>query len=177
MISAVNELKLEFPTLKRKEEALTYIKEFREHNSEIHGSGGLDVVTSYETWLRKTENNSLGINIDDNRVQATTFFAIVNDDIVGMVNIRHELNDFLITHGYGHIGYSVRPLSRRRGYATKILELSLLFCHNINIKDVHIGCYKDNLASRKTIEKNGGELHREFQDEQGSTNLEFIVKQ
>lgn len=46
------ELKLEIPTIKRKQEAIEYIKEFYEYNSGINGVGGLDrYIDNYEGWL------------------------------------------------------------------------------------------------------------------------------
>ena len=97
-----------------------------------------------------------------------------NNYIVGMVNIRHKLNKFLTINGYGHIGYSVRPSERRKGYATEILKQALKYCKELGIKVVHVGCYKDNIASKKTIENNNGVLLREFEN-QGKLNLEYQI--
>ena len=44
--------------------------------------------------------------------------------IIGAVNIRHSLTEHLFNAG-GHIGYGIRPSERRKGYATKLLALSL----------------------------------------------------
>ena len=41
-------------------------------------------------------------------------------------------------------------------YATDMLKFALDVCKEKGMKKVIIGCYKDNIASSKIIEKNGG---------------------
>ena len=167
---------LELPTMKRKEEALKFIDEFIIHESKINGTGGLDSSETYEIWLENTLYSHNG-GQRPNRVSASTYFLIDKDtdEILGMINIRHKLNDYLITNGYGHIGYSIRPSKRRKGYATKLLELGLDVCKERNISEVMIGCYKDNIGSKKTIENNGGKLIKEFRDSDGLDNLVYMI--
>lgn len=173
----MDRLLFELPNEEREKDALEYINEFHEYGSKINGTGGLD-STEYYKWIKKCLDSMNGINVPENRVPASTYFVVREEDnrIVGMVNIRHKLSEFLITHGYGHIGYSVRPTERRKGYATEILRLSLLECKERDIKEVHVGCYKDNVGSYKTIEKNGGKLYREFQDDESKWNLEYVIE-
>lgn len=170
-------LTLEFPSLKREKQGFEFIQEFRNHHSPINGTGALDRYDDYPEWIQRTIDHSKGLNLGDNRVKATTFFAIVDDEIVGMVNIRHQLNDYLITHGYGHIGYGVRPTKRRLGYATEILRLAIIFLRNEGVKDIHVSCYKDNIGSKKTILNNGGKVYKEFTEENGRENIEFIISE
>ncbi len=54
-------------------------------------------------------------------VPATGLFAFEGDVIVGKVNFRHRLNDFLLNVG-GHIGYGVLPEFRGKGYASQMLK-------------------------------------------------------
>ena len=75
----------------------------------------------------------------------------------GIINVRHELNDYLFKYG-GHIGYSILPSERRKGYAYKQLLLALEFCKELNIQKVLVTCVDYNIGSRKTIEKAGGIL-------------------
>ena len=50
----MEEFYLEEPSLKRKEEAIDYIRENIEYNSSINGVGGLDsYCDKYEEWLEK----------------------------------------------------------------------------------------------------------------------------
>jgi predicted acetyltransferase len=63
----------------------------------------------------------------------------------------------------GHIGYSVVPWKRRRGYATLSLQLMLAQAGKEGLPYVEIVTDADNVASRKVIEANGGELIARFQ--------------
>lgn len=78
--------------------------------------------------------------------------------IVGRVTIRHRLNECLEREG-GHIGYVVVPEFRRRGYATGMLRAALdIAWHSFGLRRVLVTCDDDNMASIRTIEKNGGVL-------------------
>ena len=94
----------------------------------------------------------------------TTLFCFDRDRniFVGAANIRHYLNDKLLKTD-GHIGHGVRPSERKKGYATKGLQLALDKCREMGMKSVRLGCYTYNTGSRKTIVKNGGKLigHKE----------------
>lgn len=58
----------------------------------------------------------------------------------------------------GHVGYSVVPWKRRRGYATRALQLLLPQARAEGLTLVKLTTDADNLASRRVIEENGGEL-------------------
>lgn len=98
----------------------------------------------------------------DGLVPDSTFFCLDEERniIVGAVNIRHYLNDYLLAHG-GHIGDGIRPSERRKGYATQMIQLALEECKILGIKKVLMVCDKDNIASAKSIIKNGGILENE----------------
>lgn len=98
----------------------------------------------------------------DGHVPTSTFFALDTDRniFVGAVNIRHKLNDHLLSYG-GHIGDGIRPSERRKGFGTEIIRLALKECEKLGIDKVLMTCDKDNIASRKTITNNGGILENE----------------
>ena len=50
------------------------------------------------------------------------------------------------------------PEQRGRGYATEILRLALVECRRLGIGRALVTCDIDNPASRRVIEKNGGEF-------------------
>ena len=159
-------MKLVLPTIDYKEQAIGYINEFKEYDSEVNGSGALDdylMESTYEEWLKKVVADMDTANIPKPRVPALTYFYVREEDnrIVGMVNIRLALNDFLRTEG-GHIGYSVRPTERKKGYATSMLQEAVAVCNTIGINDVLVTCDKVNAASAKVIQNCGGELEEEF---------------
>lgn len=91
-----------------------------------------------------------------------------HERLVGMTNLRHRLNDYLLTYG-GHIGYSVRPSERQNGYATQMLRLTLEQARARGIGKVRICCDHYNVASAKTIRANGGVLEDEQFDPQDGT--------
>ena len=87
----------------------------------------------------------------------TLLFCVRKSDskILGSIQIRHEMDEFKLLYS-GHIGYSVRPSERRKGYATRILKFAVDYCRTLGIKDINISCMTDNEASRRTILANGG---------------------
>lgn len=158
-------LKLVFPTVSHKEAAISYKQEFLDNGEmKIYGGGGLNREASYELWLEKIQAD---LNRDsEGFVPATTYFAFVGDELVGSIQIRHRLNDYLYQRG-GHIGYSVAPSKRQKGYATEMLRLALKKCQALGMEKVLITCDKDNMASAATILKNHGVLENEVPDDQG----------
>lgn len=160
------DLVLVSPTKEYEKEAFGYIQEFLDYYSEINGTGGLDRYQNYDEWLLKLEKDLDHKNISGGRVPANTYFLIrkVNNEIIGMINIRHRLNEFLLNEG-GHIGYSIRPTEREKGYGTLILKLGLGKCKELNLKEVLITCDKTNIASAKIIQNNNGILDNEIYSE------------
>lgn len=104
----------------------------------------------------------------DGLVPDSVFFLldIERNILLGAVNIRHYLNDYLLKYG-GHIGDGIRPSERRKGYATEMIRLSLMECKKMGIDKVLLVCDKSNIASAKSIIKNGGILENEIADENG----------
>jgi len=172
----MSDLYLEFPSKKRENDAKAYLREFIESGSLINGMGNLDEAESFDEWLTMTRDYHEGKNLPDDWVRSSEYFLIRKEDdrIVGMANIRHEQNDFLIEHGYGHIGYGIRPSERRKGYATKILALALGKCAELGISEVHVGSLEDNIGSRKVIEKNGGVFYQKLIND-GEPYLEYVI--
>ena len=169
-------MKLVFPNIRYKEKAIDFIKEMREHGSEINGTGGLDrflTESDYESWLDNVISYIDIINVKENKVPALTYFYVreEEDKIIGMINTRLSLNDNLRKEG-GHIGYSIRPTERNKGYATKMLTDTLKIYDTLGIKKVYLTCDKSNIASAKVIQKCNGILEEEFY----SSNYNTIVQ-
>lgn len=88
-------------------------------------------------------------------VHCTNLWWVDEDEYVGRLAIRHELNDMLRVTG-GHIGYDVRRSRRREGHATAMLSAALPIAHDLGIDRALVTCDEDNLPSRLVIERNGG---------------------
>lgn len=162
----MEKFRYEIPSIERKQEAIDYIKEFYEYNSEINGTGGLQrYLDNYEGWLEKLERDYAMIPSEE-RVPAKTYFLIRESDnkIVGMINIRLALNERLKKLG-GHIGYGIRPTERRKGYNKINLYLGLLECQKHGIKEVLMDCDKKNLGSAKTMKALDGKLVKEYYED------------
>ena len=159
-------MRLVFPTFEYKDKAIQFINEFYEYDSEINGSGGLDRYlkeSTYEEWLKKVLADIDIANIPQSRVPALTYFYIREEDdkILGMINMRLALNEFLKREG-GHIGYCIRPTERRKHYATDMLNDALRIYDTLGIKEIILTCDKSNIASAGVIKNCNGELVAEF---------------
>ncbi|MBU2103872.1 GNAT family N-acetyltransferase [Patescibacteria group bacterium] len=108
-------------------------------------------------------------------VPMTFFWLVNNNEYIGRVSVRHELNENLLRAG-GHIGYDIRPSKRRLGYGKRILELALIEAKKLGIHKVLVTCDSTNIASRKIIESNGGVFENEMSLEEGLPNkLRFWI--
>ena len=162
------------PDISHKEAAREFIAEFREHNSTPNGSGGLDRYSEdYEGWLGKLEREADEKTVESGKVPADTRFAIRKEDskLIGMINIRHRLNDFLLNRG-GHIGYCIRPLERGKGYATEMLGLGLGLCRELGLERALVTCDRNNIPSARTIQHHGGILENEVFNKESSSYVQ-----
>ena len=110
-------------------------------------------------------------------VPDSVFFLLDEDKkrLLGAANIRHELNDSLLITG-GHIGDGIRPSERCKGYGTELVRLALAECKKLGIHRVLMTCDKDNIASAKTILRNGGVLENEVVNEEGEIEQRYWIE-
>ena len=107
---------------------------------------------AYEEWLKLIE--------DHRKAGQDVYFMLKGNCIIGAISIRFKrtLQDVGTD---GHTGYGIRPSERRKGYASAMLSMALPIMREYGIKPVVITCDKENIASAKTIIKNGGKLIEE----------------
>ena len=156
------------------EQILNYKEEFVLNNEIIHGAANMTALSIPE-WVQFAENTKYKETVTPGFVTAHTFFALDNNKIVGIINARHELNDYLLNFG-GHIGYSVRKSERRKGYAKAMLSYTVDFLFSLGIEKILITCDKNNIASKRTIESCGGILENEVVTEDRTTLRYLIYK-
>ncbi len=163
------ELFLKIPDLTDKEAVLNFKNELLKFGGEINGEGGIVRENlTYDKWLEKLRLYSNPKTVPEGKVRGDHFLTYRKTDkrLVGMVNIRYELNDFLSKFG-GHIGDCVRPTERNKGYATEQIRLALDIMKANNIYKVLMTCKKSNIASAKSIEKNNAKFENEIVDDNG----------
>jgi predicted acetyltransferase len=81
-------------------------------------------------------------------------------------------------HCLGHVGYSVVPWKRGRGYATRALRLLLPQAGEEGLAYIELTTNSDNIASRRVIEANGGKLIERFRKPAaygGAESLRFRI--
>lgn len=126
---------------------------FKNGEPVIHGSCRWDSVYAYEDWLRHYDRSQQGT--EPGRPQSSTYFVRYagNDELIGMVDIRHRLNK--VQYQYGHVGYSVAPRERGKGVGEAMLRWALGRARGLCKEDVVLCCYSDNAASRRVMQKCG----------------------
>ena len=155
-------LKLVIPTEEHESQVMKFLSEIQERNEYIAGFNGLEIVSSYADWIM------LNKLILKTTIPVDVYLAVrINDDkVVGIIDARHYLSESLLNFN-GNIGFSIRPAYRENGYATEMLGLVLEKCREYGEEKVLITCAKGNIASAKTIIKNGGILENEVEDTVG----------
>ena len=149
-------MELRRPSLEDKEAILEMMAEFEQAQSPHDGGFWETEAFSYEEWLDGNQNQEIGINLPEGWVPAIQLVAFSEKgQAVGFLNLRLCLNDYLLEEG-GHIGYSIRPSERGKGYAKEALRQGLQVAKQKNIKKALVTCSVENPASRAVIVENGG---------------------
>lgn len=162
------------PTEEYLEQVWAYKQEMYAADSSMDGAGPLRRVGSAEEWLELVRGYEAMPEATEKLVPATQFILVCesNNRLLGMLQVRHCMNAYLEKYA-GHIGYSVRPSERRRGYAKTMLKEALKFCKNeLGLEKVLITCYPHNEGSRRTILSCGGVYEYTIHEPDDNKDLE-----
>lgn len=123
--------------------------------SGLRDTDDVDSAAGFAAWVERLRGEADGAG--EGRVPATYWWIVDGDRYLGAITLRHELTDFLLRAG-GHIGYGIRPSARGRGLATWALGAVLDEARRRGLHRVLVTCAEYNIASARTIERNGGVL-------------------
>jgi len=145
------------PTNEYASQLAEYRQEFLDADSSMDGCGPLRRFEDPEEYIQLCKDFEDPKTVPSHLVPSTQFLFIRKNDnkLVGMIQVRHRFNDYLEKYA-GHIGYSVKPSERCKGYAKEMLKMTLPFCQEIGIDKVLIACIDGNIGSEKVILANGG---------------------
>ena len=143
------------PSLDWEEELLAYKEAFK--SAHMYGGAGLYKFDKLSDWLVYLDRLSKDKPAEEGWT-ATVFLCIRQSDkrMIGICNVRHHLNSLGLLNVSGHIGYSIRPDERKKGYAKVQLRLALLEAKKLGIDKVLVTCADWNIGSERTILANGG---------------------
>lgn len=146
-------LQLIEPAARLENEFLSMAEEFRAAGDDRFAPA----LEDFAAYLENLSNFRRGRALPPDRVPQDSFWLVSGARVIAVSSLRRRLNADLEKEG-GHIGYSVRPSERRRGFGTLILRLSLEKARARGLGRVLVTCDADNTGSVRIIEKNGGVL-------------------
>ena len=126
MNTASQDLRLIEPRVDLEQSHASFLTEFRERGEPVVPWIVDEPFERFADYVAMLEAAAEGRGIPSNFVPHSTFWLVdAKDEIVAISNLRHELNDFLLSYG-GHIGFGVQPSVRRQGHATEVLRQTLV---------------------------------------------------
>jgi predicted acetyltransferase len=123
-----------------------------------------EIATDFGSFVQHLHTQADRTRIKPGLVPSSEFWLVDGNDYLGMLRLRHELDEHLLQKG-GHIGYAIRPSRRKQGYGKLILKYGLQQAKAFGFERVLLTCDQDNHSSRTIIESNGGVLENIIQVE------------
>ena len=111
-------------------------------------------------YVNRCREQAAGVDLPEGHVPSETYWLLVDERILGYINLRLALTDRLRDFG-GHIGYGLCPSARGQGYGTRMLALMLDVARAKGFGRVLLTCDSDNPASARVMVKNGAVLESE----------------
>lgn len=165
----MKELFLIEPSKHYRDGFICMIQDYEQHEDEEYFNMYKDALYDFDKYVEKLLNNSRGIGLPKDRVASSSYWLVNKEnDVLGVIRLRHELNSEFLKNIVGHIGYDISPSNRRKGYGELILQLGLEKAKELNINSLLVTCKSDNYPSSRVIEKNNGVFESEILD--GNSN-------
>jgi predicted acetyltransferase len=151
------------PSVTYRDSFIQSVQEFQAEDRQMYYN--LNSLTNdFNTFVQGLQDQQDRSKLKPGRVPSSEFWLIDDNEFIGRLSLRHELNEFLLKMG-GHIGYEIRPSKRRQGYGIEILRLGLEKANELGLRRALVTCDEDNFGSKKIIEHNGGKLENAIQME------------
>ena len=140
------------------------------------GCSFLEDYDDYSAWLDRLAQQEDPRRIPQGSVPSSAYLAVraADNHIVGIIDLRHHIDHPILGLWGGHIGYTVRPSERGKGYAKEMLRLNLENARALGLEKVMITCSPDNPASERTIIANGGTFEKDI-DVDGETVRRYWI--
>ena len=130
-----------------------------DENGFLNSAFGKDYA-AYQAWLQSAAANARQQDIVDGwKVPQSTYWLFADETPVGYGKIRHFLTDKLKESG-GHLGYSIRPAFRQKGYGTQFLGLLVEESRKLGVEEIYLTIRSENIASIKTALANNARILR-----------------
>lgn len=176
-MQATDELLFVEPSLAYADEITAYRREMLAAESSFDGCLSMKRMPDPEEYVKYcTEFANPARRLKENDVRVTVLLCVRKTDykMIGCMQVHHGLNQQMKDFT-GHVGYSVRPSERRKGYATQMLAKAKDFLSSFGFSEICVSCLPGNEASRRTILANGGELLERVHLEEDNVDLERYV--
>lgn len=131
----------------------------KDENGFINDAHGIS-AEEFPAWLQKQHDISGGIGLADWMVPQTTYWFLLDGQMVGFGKFRHRLTDALRKTG-GNIGYCIFPEFRGRRYARAFLQLMIDEMRRQGIEEILFTVHRDNTASIRAAENCGARRIKE----------------
>ncbi len=134
-----------------------------------------EMTRDFDSFIKSQLAQAKENNVVKGDVPKTQYWLINGNEVVGQGVLHHRLNSDLEKFG-GHIGYSIRPSFRKRGYGTILLQMMLSKANEFGLKSILLVVKEENIPSIKMVEKAGGKFKERIEDKDKVGHLLYFIE-